>query len=134
MATQLVEFVVAEAPHTVRLLTIGSNTIEASSTTLSQRTNAPAMWTAQFTDVAAGTYVVAVLNSGGAQIAYYRVRLVLDDGTFAAYEHTAAPGKWEIAGEEESPELVLYDDDGTEVMRLALSRATSDGTVITGAA
>jgi hypothetical protein len=87
MATQSVEF---SAPSgqtvTARLFTAGSDTVVQTASAVTEATNRDGVYTATFTDAAAGLYRLIATNSGGTLLAQWWVDLTLATATFQAYE------------------------------------------------
>lgn len=87
MATQSVEF--SAPPNqtlTVRLFSAGSDTIVATAGTVTAATNRAGIYTAVFTDVAAGRYRLIATNAAGTKLADWWTDLTLTTATFPAYE------------------------------------------------
>jgi hypothetical protein len=85
--TQSVEF--CAPPNqtlTVRLFSAGSDTIVATAGTVTAATNRAGIYTAAFTDVAAGRYRLIATNPAGTKLADWWVDLTLTTATFPAYE------------------------------------------------
>jgi hypothetical protein len=87
MATQSVEF---SAPSgqtvTARLFSAGSDTVVQTASAVTEATNRDGVYTATFTDAAAGSYRLIATNSGGTLLAQWWVDLTLTTATFQAYE------------------------------------------------
>jgi len=87
MATQSVEF---SAPSgqtvTARLFTAGSDTVVQTASAVTEATNRDGVYTATFTDAAAGLYRLIATNSGGTLLAQWWVDLTLTTATFQSYE------------------------------------------------
>jgi len=87
MATQSVEF---SAPSgqtvTARLFTAGSDTVVQTASAVTEATNRDGVYTATFTDAAAGLYRLIATNSGGTLLAQWWVDLTLATATFQSYE------------------------------------------------
>lgn len=87
MATQSVEF---SAPSgqtvTARLFEAGSDTVVQTASAVTEATNRDGVYTATFTDAAAGTYRLIATNSGGTLLAQWWVDLTLTTATFQSYE------------------------------------------------
>jgi len=87
MATQSVEF---SAPSgqtvTARLFSAGNDTIVQTASAVTEATNRDGVYTATFTDAAAGAYRLIATNSGGILLAQWWVDLTLTTATFQAYE------------------------------------------------
>ena len=90
-ATQSVEFG-ASAGQTVtaKLFTAGSDTVVQTASAVGAATNRTGVYTATFTDVAAGTYRLIATNAGGTLLAQWWVDLTLTTATFQAYEMPVA--------------------------------------------
>lgn len=85
MATQTVQFAcVTGQTVTAKLFAAGSDTIVAS-VSATEATNRKGIYTAEFTDVAAGTYDLIPFVST-TPLAYWQVVLTLTTATFYAYE------------------------------------------------
>jgi len=86
MATQTVEFPCATSQTvTAKLFSFGSDT-EVASVSATEATNRKGLYTAAFTDVAAGTYRLIALNGSSVPLAAWDVTLTLTTATFQAYE------------------------------------------------
>jgi hypothetical protein len=87
MATQSVEF---SAPSgqavTARLFAAGSDTVVQTASAVVEATNRDGVYTATFTDAAAGLYRLIATNSGGTLLAQWWVDLALQTATFQSYE------------------------------------------------
>jgi len=87
MATQTVEF---SAPSgqtiTARLFAAGSDTVVQTATAVTEATNRDGVYSATFTDAAAGVYRLIATNAGGTLLAQWWVDLTLTTATFQAYE------------------------------------------------
>ena len=87
MATQSVEL---SAPSgqtvTARLFSAGSDTVVQTASAVTEATNRDGVYTATFTDAAAGLYRLIATNSGGTLLAQWWVDLTLTTATFQAYE------------------------------------------------
>ena len=87
MATQSVEF---SAPSgqtvTARLFSAGSDTVVQTASAVTEATNRDGVYTATFTDAAAGLYRLIATNSGGTLLAQWWVDLTLATATFQSYE------------------------------------------------
>jgi hypothetical protein len=87
MATQSVEFSAASGQTvTARLFSAGSDTVVQTASAVVEATNRDGVYTATFTDVAAGLYRLIATNSGGTLLAQWWVDLTLTTATFQAYE------------------------------------------------
>ena len=87
MATQSVEF--SAPPNqtlTVRLFSAGSDTIVQTASSVTAATNRAGIYTAAFTDVAAGVYRLIATNAAGTPLAMWWTDLTLTTATFPAYE------------------------------------------------
>ena len=86
-ATQSVEFG-ASAGQTVtaKLFAAGSDTVVQTASAVTAATNRTGVYTATFTDVAAGTYRLIATNAAGTLLAQWWVDLTLTTATFQAYE------------------------------------------------
>ena len=87
MATQTVEF---SAPSgqtiTARLFSAGSDTVVQTASAVTEATNRDGVYSATFTDAAAGLYKIIATNAGGTVLAQWWVDLTLTTATFQAYE------------------------------------------------
>ncbi len=87
MATQTVEF---SAPSgqtvTARLFTAASDTVVQTASAVTEATNRDGVYTATFTDAAAGLYRLIATNSGGTLLAQWWADLTLTTATFQSYE------------------------------------------------
>ena len=87
MATQSVEF---SAPSgqtvTARLFSAGSDTVVQAASAVTEATSRDGVYTATFTDAAAGLYRLIATNSGGTLLAQWWVDLTLATATFQSYE------------------------------------------------
>ena len=87
MATQSVEF---SAPSgqtvTARLFSAGNDTVVQTASAVTEATNRDGVYTATFTDAAAGAYRLIATNSGGTLLAQWWVDLTLTTATFQSYE------------------------------------------------
>jgi hypothetical protein len=87
MATQSVEF---SAPSgqtiTARLFSAGSDTVAQTASAVTEATNRNGVYTATFTNAAAGAYRLIATNSGGTLLAQWWVDLTLTTETFQSYE------------------------------------------------
>jgi hypothetical protein len=87
MATQSVEF---SAPSgqtvTAKLFSPGSDTVVQTASAVTEATNRDGVYTATFTDAAAGAYRLIATNSGGTLLAQWWVDLTLTTATFQSYE------------------------------------------------
>ena len=87
MATQTVEF---SAPSgqtiTARLFTAGSDTVVQTASAVTEATNRDGVYSATFTDAAAGVYRLIATNAGGTLLAQWWVDLTLTTATFQSYE------------------------------------------------
>ena len=88
MATQSVEFSAASGQAvTARLFSAGSDTVVQTASVVVEATNRDGVYTATFTDAAAGLYRLIATNSGGILLAQWWVDLTLTTATFQAYEN-----------------------------------------------
>lgn len=86
METQTVEFLtVSGQTVTAKLFALGSDT-EVASASATEATNRKGTYTAEFTDVAAGTYRLIALNGSSVPLASWDVALTLTTATFQAVE------------------------------------------------
>ena len=86
MATQTVEFpCVTGQTVTAKLFSFGSDT-EVASVSATEATNRKGLYSAAFTDVAAGTYRLIALNGSSVPLAAWDVTLTLTTATFQAYD------------------------------------------------
>ena len=87
MATQTIEF---SAPPgqtiTARLFAAGSDTVVQTASSVTAATNRDGVYSATFTDAAAGVYRLIATNAGGTLLAQWWVDLVLTTATFQSYE------------------------------------------------
>ena len=87
MATQTVEF---SAPSgqtiTARLFSAGSDTVVQTASAVTEATNRDGVYSATFTDAAAGLYKLIATNAGGTLLAQWWVDLTLATATFQSYE------------------------------------------------
>lgn len=87
MATQTVEF---SAPSgqtiTARLFAAGSDTLAQTASSVTEATNRDGVYSATFTDAAAGLYKLIATNAGGTLLAQWWVDLTLATATFQSYE------------------------------------------------
>ena len=90
-ATQSVEFG-ASAGQTVtaKLFAAGSDTVVQTASAVTAATNRTGVYTATFTDAAAGTYRLIATNAAGTLLAQWWVDLTLTTATFQAYEMPVA--------------------------------------------
>lgn len=87
MATQTVEFSAASGQTvTARLFSAGSDTVVQTASAVTEATNRDGVYTATFTDAAAGLYRLIATNSGGTLLAQWWVDLTLTTATFQSYE------------------------------------------------
>ena len=87
MATQSVEFSAASGQTvTARLFSAGSDTVVQTASAVTEATNRDGVYTATFTDAAAGLYRLIATNSGGTLLAQWWVDLTLTTATFQSYE------------------------------------------------
>ena len=87
MATQTVEF---SAPSgqtiTAKLFAAGSDTVVQTASAVTEATNRAGVYSATFTDAAAGVYRLIATDAGGILLAQWWVDLTLATATFQAYE------------------------------------------------
>jgi len=84
MATQTVQFTAAAGQTgTCKLFAPGSD-VQVASVAITEATNRKGTYTAAFTDVAAGTFQVLILSTGGTKLADWWVELLLATGTYFA--------------------------------------------------
>ena len=87
MATQTIEF---SAPSgqtiTVRLFAAGSDTVEATASSVTERSNATGVYAATVTSTLAGVYRLVATNAAGTLLAQWWVRLANANGTYYGYE------------------------------------------------
>jgi len=84
MATQTVQFTAAAGQTgTCKLFAPGSD-VQVASVAITEATNRTGTYTAAFTDVAAGTFQVLILSTGGTKLADWWVELLLATGTYFA--------------------------------------------------
>lgn len=87
MATQTVEFSAASGQTvTARLFSAGSDTVVQTASAVTEATNRDGVYTATFTDAAAGLYRLIATNSSGTLLAQWWVDLTLTTATFQSYE------------------------------------------------
>jgi len=86
MATQTVEFpCVTGQTVTAKLFSFGSDT-QVASVSATEATNRKGLYSAAFTDVAAGTYRLIALNGSNVPMAAWDVTLTLTTATFQVFE------------------------------------------------
>ena len=87
MATQTIEFS-APSGQTIaaRLFSAGSDTVVQTASAVTEATNRDGVYSATFTDAAAGLYKIIATNAGGILLAQWWVDLTLTTATFQAYE------------------------------------------------
>jgi hypothetical protein len=87
MATQTIEF---SAPSgqtiTAKLFAAGSDTVVQTASAVTEATNRDGVYSATFTDAAAGVYRLIATNAGGTLLAQWWVDLTLTTATFQSYE------------------------------------------------
>jgi len=87
MATQTIEF---SAPSgqtiTAKLFSPGSDTVVQTASAVTEATNRDGVYSATFTDAAAGLYKIIATNAGGILLAQWWVDLTLTTATFQSYE------------------------------------------------
>jgi len=87
MATQTIEFAAPSGQTiTAKLFAAGSDTIEATASSVTARTNAAGVYVATVTSTLAGVYRLVATNASGTLLAQWWVRLANADGTYIAYE------------------------------------------------
>jgi len=87
MATQTIEFAAPSGQTiTAKLFAAGSDTIEATASSVTARTNAAGVYVATVTSTLAGVYRLVATNPAGTLLAQWWVRLANADGTYIAYE------------------------------------------------
>jgi len=87
MATQTVEFAAApEQTITAKLFSPGSDTVVQTASEVAEATNRAGVYSATFTDAAAGVYRLIATNAGGTPLAQWWVDLTLTTATFQSYE------------------------------------------------
>jgi len=87
MATQSVEFSAAPGQTvTAKLFTAGSDTVVQTASAVTEATNRAGVYSATFTDVAAGLYRLIATDAGGTLLAQWWVDLTLATATFQSYE------------------------------------------------
>jgi len=87
MATQTVEFAAAPGQTiTARLFAAGSDTVVQTASAVTEATNRDGVYSATFTDAAAGLYKIIATNAGGTLLAQWWVDLTLTTATFQSYE------------------------------------------------
>jgi hypothetical protein len=87
MATQTVEFSAAPGQTiTARLFAAGSDTVVQTASGVAEATNRDGVYSATFTDAAAGLYKIIATNAGGTLLAQWWVDLTLTTATFQSYE------------------------------------------------
>jgi len=87
MATQTVEFAAPSGQTiTARLFAAGSDTVVQTASAVTEATNRDGVYSATFTDAAAGLYKIIATNAGGTLLAQWWVDLTLATATFQAYE------------------------------------------------
>lgn len=127
MATQTIEFIaVTGQTVTAKLFSAGSDTVVAS-VSATEATNRKGLFTAAFTDVAAGTYRLLALT-GSTPLAAWWVDLTLATATFQAYEmpiSTVADGVWDEV-------MSGHTTDGTYGGRIVRATNSNVSVQITG--
>ena len=87
MATQTVEFAAPSGQTiTAKLFAAGSDTVVQTASAVTEATNRAGVYSATFTDVAAGLYRLIATDAGGTLLAQWWVGLTLTTATFQAYE------------------------------------------------
>jgi hypothetical protein len=87
MATQTVEFAASpDQTITARLFSPGSDTVVQTASEVDEATNRDGVYSATFTDAAAGVYRLIATNAGGTPLAQWWVDLTLTTATFQSYE------------------------------------------------
>jgi len=87
MATQTIEFAAPSGQTiTAKLFDAGSDTIEATASSVTARTNAAGVYVATVTSTLSGVYRLVATNPAGTLLAQWWVRLANADGTYIAYE------------------------------------------------
>jgi len=87
MATQTIEFsAVSGQTITARLFAAGSDTVAATASSVTERTNATGVYAATVTSTLAGVYRLVATNASGTLLAQWWVRLANADGDYIAYE------------------------------------------------
>ena len=87
MATQTVEFSAAPGQTiTARLFSAGSDIVVQTASAVTGATNRAGVYSATFTDVAAGLYRLIASDAGGTPLAQWWVDLTLMTATFQSYE------------------------------------------------
>ena len=89
-STQSVEFgAPAGQTVTAKLFAAGSDTVVQTASAVTAATNRTGVYTATFTDVAAGVYRLIATNAGGTLLAQWWVKVALATGTYISYEMPA---------------------------------------------
>ena len=87
MATQTVEFAAPPGQTiTAKLFSPGSDTVVQTASGVTGATNRAGVYSATFTDAAAGVYRLIATNAGGTLLAQWWVDLTLTTATFQSYE------------------------------------------------
>ena len=87
MATQTVEFSAPpEQTITAKLFAAGSDTVVQTASGVAEATNRAGVYSATFTDAAAGVYRLIATDAGGTPLAQWWVDLTLTTATFQSYE------------------------------------------------
>jgi hypothetical protein len=87
MATQTVEFAAAPGQTiTAKLFSPGSDTVVQTASSVTGATNRAGVYSATFTDAAAGVYRLIATDAGGTPLAQWWVDLTLTTATFQSYE------------------------------------------------
>jgi hypothetical protein len=87
MATQTIEFAAPSGQTiTAKLFAAGSDTVAATASSVTERSNATGVYTATVTSTLAGVYRLVATNAAGTLLAQWWVRLANATGDYVAYE------------------------------------------------
>ena len=128
MATQTVEFRAATGlTITAKLFSAGSDT-EVASVSATEATNRKGTYSAAYTDVAAGEYVLIALSSG-TPVASWWVSLTLSTATFQVYERVDKAGIADSVWDEPYAQHTTAGSFGKLLDTVRKSNLTIDGVV-----
>lgn len=128
MATQTIEFRAATGlTITAKLFSAGSDT-EVASVSATEATNRKGTYSAAYTDVAAGEYVLIALSSG-TPVASWWVTLTLTTATFQVYERSDKAGIADSVWDEPYAQHTTAGSFGKLLDTIRKSNLTIDGTV-----
>ena len=128
MATQTVEFRAATGlTITAKLFSAGSDT-EVASVSATEATNRKGTYSAAYTDVAAGEYVLIALSSG-TPVASWWVSLTLSTATFQVYERSDKAGIADSVWDEPYAQHTTAGSFGKLLDTIRKSNLTIDGVV-----